>query len=277
MCPLNYVVPAVILLGVTFGVAKSADFLMPASAMNGVLSSPKTGNHGKKLGEEMECLLEPQMVADVGSPVEGTISQVLVDRGSIVHVGQVIARLNSEVELATLNLKRAQLDFDERKVKRNEDLFQKELISASDKDELETQTSAAALEVKQQQAILNLRTITSPINGVVVDRYLVPGDHVSQEKIFKLAQIDPLNVEVVVPNELFGSIKIGMTGEVRMQPLFHGFYPARVVVVDRVIDPASGTFGVRLSLSNPGDRIPAGLKCTVRFANSAAPNDKQRK
>jgi hypothetical protein len=35
--------------------------------------------------------------------------------------------------------------------------------------------------------------------------------------------------------------------------------------VDRVIDAASGTFGVRLQLSNPGNRIPAGLRCTVRF------------
>jgi hypothetical protein len=28
---------------------------------------------------------------------------------------------------------------------------------------------------------------------------------------------------------------------------------------------ASGTFGVRLVLSNPGHALPAGLKCTVVF------------
>lgn len=40
---------------------------------------------------------------------------------------------------------------------------------------------------------------------------------------------------------------------------------ARVTVVDRVVDAASGTFGVRLALPNPGHRIPAGLKCKVRL------------
>jgi multidrug efflux pump subunit AcrA (membrane-fusion protein) len=38
-----------------------------------------------------------------------------------------------------------------------------------------------------------------------------------------------------------------------------------VIVVDPVVDAASGTFGVRLELPNPEHAIPAGLKCRVRF------------
>jgi hypothetical protein len=32
-----------------------------------------------------------------------------------------------------------------------------------------------------------------------------------------------------------------------------------------MLDAASGTFGVRLRLANPGNRIPAGIKCRVKF------------
>lgn len=223
------------------------------------------GNRGKKLGEEMECLLEPHLVANVGSPVEGTLAQVLVDRGAAVSKGQVVARLNSSVEAATVNLRRAQEDFGQRKVKRNEELFRKNLISAQEKDELETQVQIAGLELKQQQEVLALRTIASPVNGVVVERYLAPGDRVSQEKILRIAQIDPLNVEVVVPVELFSAVKPGMGGDVRVEGFPAGVMKAKVVVVDRVVDAASGTFGVRLQLPNPGNRIPAGLRCTVRL------------
>jgi membrane fusion protein (multidrug efflux system) len=42
-------------------------------------------------------------------------------------------------------------------------------------------------------------------------------------------------------------------------------YKAKVTIVDRVIDAASGTFGVRLELPNPKYRLPAGLKCKVAF------------
>lgn len=223
------------------------------------------GNQSKQLGDDMECLLEPHLVAHVGAAVEGTLSEVLVDRGATVRRGQVVARLNSSVEAATVSLRRAQEEYGLRKMARNEELFKKELISASEKDELETQIRIAALERKQQQEVLNLRTITSPLNGVVVERYLSPGDRVAQEKILKLAQIDPLNVEVIAPVSLFGRIKPGMTGDVTLNAAVGGSYKAKVTVVDRVIDAASGTFGVRLELPNPGNRIPAGLKCSVRF------------
>jgi len=219
----------------------------------------------KRTADYMDCLLQPNMVSNLGSPVEGILSEILVERGSEVRKGQVVARLNSAVEAATVNLRKAQEAFGQRKVDRNEDLFKQDLISASEKDELETQTRIAGLELKQQQEVLNLRTIVSPMDGVVVERFLSPGDRVAQEKILKLAQIDPLSVEVVVPVNLFGKIKLGMEGQVRLTPLLNGTYTARVVVVDRVVDAASGTFGVRLQLANPGYRIPAGIRCGVRF------------
>lgn len=229
------------------------------------VAGAQNGNRGKGIGDDMDCLVEPSLIVNVGSPVEGTIAQVLVDRGANVAAGQVVARLNASVEAATLQLRQAQEEYGQRKVRRNEELFKKDLISASDKDELETQTRLASLERKQQQAVLALRTITSPVNGVVVERFLSPGDHIAQEKILKLAQIDPLNVEVVVPVELFGSIKTGMNGQVRLAALGGATYNAKVTVVDRVIDAASGTFGVRLQLRNPNNKISAGLRCSVKF------------
>ena len=229
--------------------------------------SVQSGNAGKKLGDEMECLLEPHLVANVGSPVEGTLSQVLADRGASVGRGQIVARLNSSVEAANLELRKAQEEFGQRNVQRNKELFSKELISANEKDEIETQTRIAGLEVKQQEQVLELRSIRSPLNGVVVERFLGPGERVASEKsILRIAQIDPLNVEVIAPVELFGAVKAGMSAEIRLDPLLPGVYKAKVVVVDRLIDAASGTFGIRLELPNPGNRIPAGIKCKARLA-----------
>ena len=44
-----------------------------------------------------------------------------------------------------------------------------------------------------------------------------------------------------------------------------GQYSAKVTVVDKLVDAASGTFGVRLELPNPGNQLPAGLKCRINF------------
>ncbi len=39
----------------------------------------------------------------------------------------------------------------------------------------------------------------------------------------------------------------------------------KIVVVDQVIDAASGTFRIRLLLPNPENRVPAGIKCRLRM------------
>ena len=54
-------------------------------------------------------------------------------------------------------------------MQRNEELFKKNFIPVPDKDELETQTRVAELDVKQQHEVLTLRIVVSPLNGVVIE------------------------------------------------------------------------------------------------------------
>ena len=239
----------------------------PASEAAGRAPAPGPGDAERRAAGDFECLLEPRVVINVGSPVDGVIQEVAVDRGDRVTAGQVVARLESGVEAASVEVRKARAEFGARKAERNVELFNRQLISAQEKDELDTEQRMTELELKRDLEALKLRTVVSPINGVVVERYLAPGELVRQDKvkIMKLAQIDPLNVEVVVPSQWYGSVKPGMSGEVALAAPLKGMYRARVTVVDPVIDAASGTFGVRLELPNPGGKIPSGIKCRVRF------------
>ena len=236
------------------------------AALGSHAQSPASSASGAKEGA-FECLLEPSMVANVGSPVDGVLEKVLVDRGDRVRKGQPVAQLQSGVEAAAVKLSEARVEFGRRKVERNDSLYQKQLISAQDRDELVTEVKLREEELKKDQETLRLRTIVSPLDGVVVERRLAPGDFIRTDKsmVFKLAQINPLHVEVVAPASLFGSVKVGMPGRVSLEPFFPGTFQAKVVVVDKVIDAASGTLGVRLALPNPDNKIPAGIKCTVVF------------
>lgn len=115
------------------------------------------------------------------------------------------------------------------------------------------------------EVALDLRRIRSPITGVVVERLLAPGEAAGRTPILRLAQIDPLRVDVFAPVTMLGKIRIGMGAQVVPEAPLNGAHLARVTVVDRVVDAASGTFGVRLELPNARYRLPAGLKCKVRF------------
>lgn len=216
----------------------------------------------------LECMIEPSLEVNLGSPVDGVIEEIRADRGSLVSRGQVLVRLSSAVEAASVNLARGKEEFARRKAERNEELFRKELISAQEKDQLETEHRLAQLELREKQELLRQRSIASPINGVVAERFLAPGDQVGNRQILKLARIDPLHVEIVAPVALFGKVAVGSAAEVTPE-LLGQTRKARVAVIDRVIDAASGTFRLRLELPNPKHEIPAGLRCQVRFPGIA--------
>lgn len=214
---------------------------------------------------ELEGLIEPSENVELSSQVPGVLVEVMVERGDHVSEGQIVARLNSKVEEAMIELSRAKLEFGRRKVVRNEELFKDKLISEHEKDEMETEIRLAALELRDAEERLNLRNIFSPIDGIVMERMLSPGEYINDGAVMHIVAIDPLFVEVVAPVECYGKIKKGGKAEVIPGEPLGGSYMSQVAIADKVIDAASGTFGVRLELANSEGKLPAGLKCSVRF------------
>ena len=64
----------------------------------------------------------------------------------------------------------------------------------------------------------------------------------------------------ILPVAMLGTVTTGMGAEVVPELVPKRAYIGRVTVVDRVVDAASGTFGVRLEFPNPGNAIPGDLR-----------------
>lgn len=238
---------------------------------------------------EYDGLIEPYAVVDIGAPVEGIVAEVMVDRSSPVKEGQTLLALESSVEQAALEkakamatfdgeigLQQTQLEFAKRVYDRLKEL---NAISAHDKDQAATEIvltgyrlekarenrALAELELKKAQAEMARRSIRSPITGVVVERYVSPGEYVNNQPLLRIAHIDPLRVEVIVPAQMFGKITPGMNAVIVPEIPEYGEKTATVTIIDKVIDSASNTFGVRLTLPNSGQNMPSGLRCQVKF------------
>ncbi len=239
-----------------------------------------------------DCVITPFKMTEVASPVAGVLEVVHVDRSDRVEQGQVVAALESGVERASLELAqmRAAMDsevhlskinlaFDKREKERLDSLYTKKVASFHDKDRAERDVALSRwklrqardvrklrkLELLKAEEVLKQKTVRSPLSGVVLERYKTAGEYVEDQPILRLAQLDPLYVEAIVPMEHFGKVKVGMTGEVIPETILKQPHRATVRVVDWMGNAASGTFGVRLELPNPDYRLPAGQKCIVRF------------
>lgn len=244
------------------------------------------------LQRELDCIINPSEVADLGSGSPGVIESLRAERGDFIEKDAVVAELESGVEQAAvelasvraeltteIDLRQVNADYGERRQSRDEDLFHRKVISASDLDERQTEASVAKLQLQQAvdnqrlarlelrraEETLKRRTIRSPLTGVVMERFKSVGEYVEEQPVVRVAQLDPLHIEVIAPVELLGKIEQGMPAEVHSDAAGNAVYNATVARVDRVADAASGTFGIRLVLPNPGYQIPAGLRCRLAF------------
>ena len=247
------------------------------------------------LASDLDCVVEPSLVVDLAAAVPGLLAVADHERGDWVGAGTVMARLEADVEIATLaiaraaaadtsavELRRLTARFGERTRERNRELA--DAVSAQSLDQVETEASIAALQVVQEEralalaeleavrarALLDQRVVASPIDGTVVARLADAGEFVDGEPIYRVARLDPLNVEVIVPTEWLGAIGPGATATVTLQAPGYETRPlvATVDRVDAVADAASATFGVRLRLDNPTFEIPSGVRCRVDFLAS---------
>ncbi|MCZ6855424.1 MAG: efflux RND transporter periplasmic adaptor subunit [Gammaproteobacteria bacterium] len=243
-------------------------------------------------GERFDCLIEPLVVIALGSPVQGVIKSLEVGRSDLVSKGQVLARLNSEVEQASLEQARvragmegeigarlADLELARQKFERIDELYSKDMISLQQRDEAKAEHQVAKMAVKQARErkklsqkelawateVVKRRTIVSPIDGVVIEPSAFPGEFVYDNPIMKIAQIDPLRVEVLLPSEYYEALKLGMKAKVYPELGDTEHLSATVSIVDRMIDTGSSTFGAQLELANPDHKIASGQKCEIVF------------
>jgi RND family efflux transporter MFP subunit len=243
-----------------------------------------------------DCLIEPAQTVELASPITGVLDRVTVKRGDRISKGQVLAVLESQAEQAAVELARfkseqvgplqlaeRKVDFSRRKFERLKVMTADNLMPAQEGEDAESEyqlaeaeltatkenREQARIELRQQSSLLNLRTLRSPFNGVVVDQKAFAGEVVepSGEKkyILKLAQLHPLRVQVILPKHLFGKVAAGASAEVVPELPALGKLPARIKTIDHVIDAASGTFVAFLEMPNPKLAIPAGMKCKATF------------
>jgi len=236
-------------------------------------------------------MIAPHETVQIGSAITGLIESIDVERSDYIGTGEVVARLESSVEQAAVKVARARAErtveidstrashtLGKKRLSRAKDLYQEESLSLDLHDEIETEATLAALgvvearenhrlaglQLEQARAALERRTIRSPISGYVVERLMAPGEVVDEQTILRIAQIDPLGVEVILPTQLIGKVSPGDLFEVIPESPHDEPLTAEVDLVDRVVDGASGTFGVRLQLPNPQHLLPGGLRCQAR-------------
>jgi len=160
----------------------------------------------------------------VSSEVDGIVRQIRVDEGSPVNKGTLLVEINeidyildwkrSEAALkqAEANLANAKAEY-----KRKNTLYQEELITRQQFDDITTKIALAEAEIDRAKATLSIskekltRTkVYSPLNGAVKEKRVSVGDYVRNgTPLLQLITINPLKLNFTISEKDAASIKIG--------------------------------------------------------------------
>lgn len=137
--------------------------------------------------------VEPVTEVDVGTQVSGIIDKLYVDYNDVVTAGQLIAEmdkvtLEAELQSATAQLdkSKSEYEYQQKNYARSKVLFEKKLISDTEYETATYNYEQAKANYEESQASmvkvrrnLEYATITSPINGVVINKAVEEGQTVA--------------------------------------------------------------------------------------------------
>ena len=228
--------------------------------------------------------IEPVTKVEVGTQVSGIVAKIYVDYNSEVKAGQVIAELDRTNLLSTLESQRANLTsqesvltYQKANFNRYKTLYDKGLISANDFEQArlsyvqaQQQVTTARQSVKRAETDLGYATITSPINGVVLDKAVEEGQTVaasfSTPTLFTIAQdLTDMRVIANIDEADIGEVKEGQRVNFSVDAFPADTFNGLVTQVRQQATTESNvvTYEVVISAPNADLKLKPGLTANV--------------
>jgi len=204
--------------------------------------------------------LEAVRGVDITAEITGKVTEVIVEDGVEVEVGQVVARLDDASLRAELRGARAEASLAEIQRDRQSRLREKNAVSQSDFDRAASQLEQALARVDEIQAQLDQKTIRAPFAGrlgiieVDVGQYMRPGD-----AVVTLQTLDPISVDFSVPQQELSRVEVGQSIGVRADAFSGRTFTGRIVAISPKVNQQTRSVALRGRLDNPDGRLRPGM------------------
>jgi len=198
--------------------------------------------------------------------VAGRVAAVRFRDGVAVHKGDVLVELDAAVQSAEVRQAQAELSLAEANANRVEDLFARQFVSGSARDEAISRLEVARANTALTQARLERTRIRAPFDGIVGIRKVNVGDYVREgDALINIEDIAVLKLDFRLPERYLARLRPGQELEVTSDVVPNVIFPAEVEAIDPLVDAEGRAVLLRARLANDEGRLRPGVFARVRL------------
>ncbi|MDH2917958.1 MAG: efflux RND transporter periplasmic adaptor subunit [Sideroxydans sp.] len=210
----------------------------------------------------------------LGFRVGGKITQRLVEAGTVVTAGQVLARLDSRDAGLQASAAEAQFQLAEAEVKRYRVLLSKNFVSQSALDAKEAALQALSAQAGLARNQSGYSNLVAAKSGVVMATFAEVGQVVAAgQTVLKLAEDGAREVAIAIPESDYANLSVGAKATVSLwSSRSVDEQIGRLRELSPAADAASRSYAARVSL--PDNQLPLGMTAQVKFVSkNVAPRE----
>lgn len=196
--------------------------------------------------------------------VAGVVKDILFNSNEHVKAGQLLLRLDDEVQQADLVAEKAQAALDQQNYQRAVELQKRQVGPESNVQQTAAAATASAAQVKKLQAVLDQKLLRAPFAGTLgipqinPGQYLAPGDVVAT-----LQNLDTMRADFTVPEQQLPDLKMGQ--KVRLGLTDDNLkFEGKITGIDPKVNSATRLVSVRALIANQNGQLTPGQFVQVK-------------
>ena len=201
---------------------------------------------------------------EVKAEIDGTVQQILFNEGRRVEKGQELIRLDETKLAAALAEAESNFKLSRANFERAKQLFHDKLISLQEYDQLAAtfEVNQAALDRRKRE--LKDTRVYAPFSGITGALIVSPGQVISKNTTLTwLTDLDPVKVEINVPERYITQLKLGQAIEVGVVAIPGKKFNGEVYFISPQVDPANRTILVKAKIPNPDAQLKPGMLASL--------------
>lgn len=213
-------------------------------------------------------------MVELKAETEGIVQEILFAEGKAVEKGQLLLRLDDTKLAASLAEAESGLRLSTANFERAKQLFKDTLISQQEYDQAAAtfELNRATLELKKRQ--LKDTRIIAPFAGLTGARNVSPGQVINKETLLTtLVDLDPVKVEVNVPERYLQQLSLGQTLEFSVAAFPGRKFKGEVYFISPQINESLRTALIKARIPNADHKLRGGmfasLDLTLQVRDSA--------